>query len=545
MTTEFISLNVGPEEIPEAFPSPFDQLGPHPLALRAAALLQAELQAELQGVTLDGGKMFGVLVVRGASGATGYLRAFSGMLQGKWLIPGFVPPAFDMTLRARVEPAGEQTVKSLWQRAQEMAAAPELAATRQLHEAMAARHQEALSALRVQHERHKHERHAQRAMAQSFAEPARSERLHQLDQLSRGDKAERRRLEESQAAERLELGRKRQRLERRLLAMERLRQFVGRRVLEQLQDTYEWRNRKGERRRLRSLFEAPPPAGAGDCAAPKLLAHALACGLTPLALAEFWWGPPPLGGGRVAGHAYAACKDKCAPILPFLLEGLAVAPPRLFTPPDLAALPLRVVFEDEWLVVVDKPHGLLSVPGRDAAVTDSVRARLRARHPDKAGLLLAHRLDLDTSGLLVAAKDARTHAALQRQFARREVEKRYVAWVDGVVLGEAGVIDLPIRVDLDDRPRQIHDPVHGKSAVTGWQVLARTATRTKLALAPHTGRTHQLRVHCAHRLGLGAAIVGDRLYGSAGERLLLHAERITFVHPKTGLKVTYAQPAPF
>ena len=532
--TEFVPLEVGPEGLPGCFPSPFDQLGPHPLAQRAGELLKAELG----DFKLESGKMFGVLVVRNRDGAIGYLRAFSGMLDGRWLIPGFVPPAFQMEARARIEPAGEQVVKALLSRHQHMANSPELAATRELHSGMLANHQKALTELRAQHEANKRDRHAKRAGAGP-------ELLHELDQLSRGDKAERRRLEEAQAAERAELDPKLHRMERRLRALERLRRFVGRRVLEQLQDTYELQSRGGARRRLRTLFGGLPPAGAGDCAAPKLLAFANVHRLEPLALAEFWWGPPPSGGGRAAGSYHAACKDKCAPILPFLLEGLAVAPPRLFTPPDLAAQPLRVVFEDEWIVVVDKPHGLLSVPGKDAAVTDSVQARLRARHPDRPGLLLSHRLDLDTSGLLVAAKDARTHAALQRQFAQRTVEKRYVAWVDGVVAGESGVIALPLRVDLDDRPRQLHDPVHGKPALTRWAVVARTATRTRLALAPQTGRTHQLRVHCAHPLGLGAAIVGDRLYGKEGERLLLHAERITFVHPHTGQKVTYEQLAPF
>jgi tRNA pseudouridine32 synthase/23S rRNA pseudouridine746 synthase len=178
-------------------------------------------------------------------------------------------------------------------------------------------------------------------------------------------------------------------------------------------------------------------------------------------------------------------------------------------------------------------------------VTDSVLARLRARYPHATGPLLVHRLDLDTSGLLVAALDERTHAALQRQFAHREVHKRYVAWVEGLVRGERGTIDLPMRVDLADRPRQIHDPVHGKAAVTDWQVLERGGTRTRVALLPRTGRTHQLRVHSAHPLGLGAPIVGDRLYGHEDVRLHLHAEALAFLHPHTGRRVSFERPAPF
>jgi tRNA pseudouridine32 synthase/23S rRNA pseudouridine746 synthase len=156
-----------------------------------------------------------------------------------------------------------------------------------------------------------------------------------------------------------------------------------------------------------------------------------------------------------------------------------------------------------------------------------------------------HRLDLDTSGLLLAAKDADTHAALQRQFLDRQVDKRYVAWVEGAVAGEAGVIDLPLRVDLDDRPRQIHDPIHGKPAITEWRVIARRRHRTRVAFTPRTGRTHQLRVHAAHAVGLGAPIVGDRLYGRPDRRLLLHAEGLAFTHPHTGARVALACPAPF
>jgi tRNA pseudouridine32 synthase/23S rRNA pseudouridine746 synthase len=316
--------------------------------------------------------------------------------------------------------------------------------------------------------------------------------------------------------------------------------------MKRIHDTYVVPNARGERRPLRALF-APgePPSGAADCAAPKLLAHALTHGLRPLALAEFWWGAPPPSGGRVSGAFYAACRDKCGPLLPFMLDGLRIASPRAFSPPAVVTESLAIVFEDAWIVVVDKPRGLLSVPGRDASVTDSVLARLRARYPHATGPLLVHRLDLDTSGLLVAALDPRTHAALQRQFARREVQKRYVAWVEGHVRGERGTIDFPMRVDLHDRPRQIHDPVHGKSAVTEWQVLERSGERTRVAFFPRTGRTHQLRVHAAHPLGLGTPIVGDRLYGHQDVRLFLHAESLSFRHPETGRLVSFERRAPF
>ncbi|HSK03862.1 MAG TPA: RluA family pseudouridine synthase, partial [Kofleriaceae bacterium] len=257
------------------------------------------------------------------------------------------------------------------------------------------------------------------------------------------------------------------------------------------------------------------------------------------ALAEVWWGAPPLAGGRHAGRFYPACRGKCGPILAHMLGGLPAEPPPVF-----GAAPAgepRVVFEDAWLVVVDKPAGMLTVPGRSSQLADCLLARLRARHP---GALVAHRLDLDTSGLVIAAKDRATHAALQAQFARREIDKRYDAVLEGAPRGggDGGVIELALRVDLDDRPRQIHDPVHGKPAVTEWRIIERLAGgRTRVELVPRTGRTHQLRVHAAHPLGLDAPIVGDRLYGRRGHddgdgsgALMLRAVSLAFAHPAHG-----------
>jgi tRNA pseudouridine32 synthase/23S rRNA pseudouridine746 synthase len=546
-----------PGDIAEAFPSPFDELGPHALARQAAEVMQAQLRAGLVAPGIptamlegpEGGKMFGVLVVQEPDGRLGFLRSFSGMLAGRWEVEGFVPPLFDREARARVEPEGEAVVKELLARAESLRTSPELVALQAAHEAQQVRHGEERAALRARHEARRQRRHARRAeltASDALAEAGKREALHALDQESRGDKAELRRLEAAQEEERRALEPRRARLERRLRALERLRRLVCRALMKRIHDTYGVPNARGERRLLRTLFASgEPPSGAADCAAPKLLAQAFTHGLRPLALAEFWWGAPPPAGGRVTGAFYAACRDKCGPLLPFMLEGLRVAPPRAFSPPAQVTEDLTIVFEDAWLVVVDKPGGLLSVPGKDTSVTDSVLARLRARYPHATGPLLVHRLDLDTSGLLVAALDSRTHADVQRQFAHREVHKRYVAWLEGRVRGEQGTIDFPMRVDLDDRPRQIHDPVHGRPAVTEWRVLERQGERTRVAFFPRTGRTHQLRVHAAHPLGLGAPIVGDRLYGHPDRRLFLHAESLSFRHPATGQRVSFERRAPF
>jgi tRNA pseudouridine32 synthase / 23S rRNA pseudouridine746 synthase len=450
-----------PRELPARLPSPFAHGPPHPIARRAAERLRAELQAgqpwpvaQFEGS--NRGKMFAVLVVADAGGRIGYLRGFSGMIDGRWTMPGFVGPLFDMAARDRFWPAGEAELAVFDRQLEQLGEDPAALAVRQ----------------------------------------GRSRRSNEL--------------------------------------------------LQQIFDCYQIPNARGERRPVKHLFApALPPGGSGDCAAPKLFGHAQGANLRPLALAEFWWGTPPATGGRRSGEYYPSCRGKCGPVLAHMLDGWDAEPPPLFGGKPVPAAHPHTVFEDRWLMVVDKPVGLLSVPGRDPRLSDSVLSRLRARYPEASGPIVVHRLDLDTSGLMLAAKDPDTHGALQRQFLERQVEKRYVAWLEGMVAGEAGVIQLPLRVDLDDRPRQIHDPVHGKPAITEWRVIVRRRGRTRVAFTPRTGRTHQLRVHAAHAVGLGTPIVGDRLYGRPDRRMMLHAEALAFTHPHTGARIELARPAPF
>ena len=550
----------GARDQAQRFASPFDELGPPALARRAAEALQAELRTGLvaDGVSacgmdgLRGGKMFGVLVVEDQDGRLGFLRAFSGMLDGRFDVPGYVPPIFDRDARAAVEPSGEAVVKQLLARATELASSDEVMSLRRAEIDLTIRHASEVAAVRERHRVRRAERRqrARTPASQGTIRP-RDEATALRAEQSRRDKAERRSLDAAHAAERRDLDARLRKIDRRLAAFDRLRRLVCRRLMRRIHETYRVASANGEVRGLRDLYApAEPPAGAGDCVAPKLLACAFERGLRPLAMAEFWWGAPPAGGGRIAGAFYPACRDKCGPLLPFMMEGLDVAPPRRFEAPDARAAELRVVHADDWIVVVDKPCGLLSVPGRSGTPDDSVQARLRREHPHA---LLVHRLDLDTSGLLVVARDPTTYVALQRQFLGRTVAKRYTAIVEGEVGADGGVIRLPIRVDVDDRPRQIHDPVHGRSAITEWRrdglvslpVGGADLVCTRVRFVPLTGRTHQLRVHAAHPLGLGAPIVGDRLYGHAGGRLMLHAEALTFDHPATGERITLESPPPF
>lgn len=463
---------------PTRFPTPFDRKAVHPLARRAAMELVESLQSpHARAWRLDepgNGKMFGVLVVAAPDGTIGYLRGFSGMINGAWDADGWVPATFDREARDRVWIPGEQEMLDVTaQRAALLVTMPEDAHTPDARRVAAA--------------------------------------IRKLDDA---------------------------------------RTARSRTLMRQIQDCYHFSNARGEVRALRALFApAEPPAGAGDCAAPKLLAHAYRLGLTPLSLAELWWGAPASTGDRRAGVFYAACRGKCLPILTHMLDGLPVDPPPLFGSAALDPAEPRVLYEDDQVMVVHKPSGLLTVPGRSASLQDCVVSRLRARYPEATGPLVVHRLDMDTSGLVLCAKDMVTASALNRLFSLREIDKHYVAYVDGVVNGDHGHIHLPLRVDIDDRPRNIHDPVHGKPAHTEWRVLAREPGRTRVQFIPHTGRSHQLRVHAAHPEGLNAPIVGDRLYGHTApdddERLLLHAERLAFIHPVTGAPVVVEHSAPF
>lgn len=522
-------------ELPAVMPSPFAIAAPHPLAARAAAALVAELRADPRPLDDDdGGKMFGVLVVADAAGRVGWLRAFSGMLRGAWFVDGFAPPLFDPAARARFWPAGEAALAA--DSAAVAAAAAAVGAATAAAASLAEAHRAARATLDAAHAAGKHARGAARAAGIDAAAAA------VLDAHSRADGRARRALV---AAQRAEADAAAATLAAARATHDRLvdaRAARSRALWTQVCDGYAVRDARGAATSLARLYAGPPPGGAGDCAAPKLIADAYRRGLRPLALAELWWGPAR--DGRHAGHFYPACRGKCGPLLPAMLAGLAVEPPPEPGAEAVAPDEPRVVYADADVVVVLKPVGLLSVPGRSGALRDCVAARLRARDPGCDGPIVVHRLDLDTSGLLVCARDLDTYRALQAQFARREVTKRYVAIVDGEVAGERGTIALPLRLDPDDRPRQVVDPIHGKAAVTTWEVLARGDGRTRLALTPHTGRTHQLRVHCA--VGLGAPIVGDRLYGrAAAPRLMLHAEALTCVHPRTGATIALTAPAPF
>ena len=311
-------------------------------------------------------------------------------------------------------------------------------------------------------------------------------------------------------------------------------------------DEYTFLNGNGESRSLLSIFDEAtsriPPAGAGECAAPKLLQYAYLNELLPIAMAEFWWGNSPRSEVRKHKQFYPACRGKCEPILGHMLQGLEVAPNEMLL--ELKnQKDLDIIYEDDYLLAVNKPAEFLSVPGKE--ITDSVYARVREKYPDADGPLVVHRLDMSTSGIMLVAKNKDVHKLIQQQFEQRTVKKRYVALLEGELSDKGGAISLPLRVDFNDRPRQLVCFDHGKPARTIWELVEVINGRSLVRFYPVTGRTHQLRVHAAHSSGLNAPIVGDDLYGNKDERLHLHADQLRFVHPMLEKELTLRAPSPF
>ena len=289
--------------------------------------------------------------------------------------------------------------------------------------------------------------------------------------------------------------------------------------------------------RIRRKFPLPP-GGTGDCCAPKLLQYAYKEGLKPICMAEFWWGESPKNLIRHHEQFYPACRGKCKPVLTWMMQGLDVDPSPEET--NTSHLGAEIVYEDEAVVVVNKPSGMLSMPGRQE--TYSVATWAEERWP---GSMVAHRLDMSTSGIILVAKTEEAYHALQEQFTERVIKKKYFAIVEGIPKDEHGIVKLPLSSDPMNRPCQIVDYEHGKQAITEYRILTTRQGHTLLALWPHTGRTHQLRMHCAHHEGLGCPILGDELYGRKAERLYLQAQAITFVHPVTNKRMHFELPYPF
>ena len=539
---------------PQRFTFPF-YYEPHPLAVIAATQVQQylETQTELQhnfGLDEDAdgmpiGKMFGVLVVQDADGRVGYLSAFSGKLAGTNYHPLFVPPVFDMLTEGSFFLKEQEVIDAINRELDAALTDEHHLKLKQLLEAETLRASEEIVAFKQTLKDNKENRRLRRE-ANDPADPVMYEqREAALAKESHYDRHCMRVLKEEWQQKLDAIKNQIVPLDERIEALKQERKDRSARLQEQLFDQYSFLNRFGQRKSLHAIFTntafGRPPAGAGECATPKLLQYAFAHGYTPLAMAEFWWGAPPSSEIRQHKQYYPACAGKCKPILEHMLEGIELDENPFLQPAD-ESIQLDVVYDDDYLTVVNKPSGLRSVPGVD--IFDSVYSRLKSAM-NGVEPIIVHRLDMGTSGLLVVAKTPEIHKHLQRQFLLRTVSKRYTALLSRAIEGTEGSIDLPLIPDHFNRPRQLVCYETGKPSHTTWQMIATTDDTTLIHFWPHTGRTHQLRVHAAHPQGLDAPIVGDDIYGTAGTRLHLHAGVLEFVHPKTRERLHFEVPAEF
>jgi tRNA pseudouridine32 synthase/23S rRNA pseudouridine746 synthase len=526
--------------LPEQFTFPF-YYEPHPLSLLAAKEIQTYIETQNEwehNFGFDGskegiGKMFGVLVVKNAQDELGYLAAFSGKMAGGNHHSRFVPPVFDTLKEDGFYRIGEEENNKINRRIEELEQNPQFLELKTLLKTERKQAEEELTERKQESKIAKEARDARRKQGKETLSETEFEALetalnkesaHYFYQLKDLGRAWNRRHADIQ-----------QQLDgylEEINALKEARKKRSTQLQQEIFSNYTFLNQKGENKSLSDIFPSSenivPPSGAGECAAPKLLQYAFLHNLTPLSMAEFWWGQSPSSEIRKHGYFYPACKSKCEPILGHMLEGIEMDENTILLNPA-EGKELETVYEDAYLLVVNKPAEFFSVPGKQ--IEDSVFSRMKKKYPAATGPLIVHRLDSATSGLLVIAKTKEVHQHLQNQFISRKVKKRYAALLDGLVVEDEGLIDLPLRVDLDDRPRQLVCYQYGKPAQTAWKVVNRDHNRTKIHFFPITGRTHQLRVHASHPQGLNMSIVGDDLYGKKADRLYLHAEYLEFVHP--------------
>lgn len=525
--------------LPERFTYPFNYT-PHPLCVLAAEEVKAYISTQKEWQEeLAPGKMFGVLIVQPQEeepSPIGYLAAFSGNLAGKNLHPYFVPPVYDLLQPQGFFKIEEEQISAINARISELEVNPHYLHLKEKLNAETEQANLELTQAKEKLKAAKEERELRRNSSTALSEEEQAILIREsqyqkaeFKRLERGWKERIKTLEKEIATFETETDKLKTERKKRSAALQ-----------QKLFEQFRMLNARGEIKDLCTIFEQTvhktPPAGAGECALPKLLQYAYLHQLKPLAMAEFWWGNSPKTEVRHHGYYYPSCKGKCEPILQHMLQGLKVDKNPLSANAHKKE-ELEIVFEDEWLVVVNKPSGMLSVPGKEEEA-DSVYHRVKARYPEATGPMIVHRLDMATSGLLLVAKTKEVHQHLQEQFMNRSIKKRYVALLDrseqNGLPEETGTINLPLCLNPLDRPRQMVSEEYGKPAVTEYRILNYSDKYIRIAFYPLTGRTHQLRVHAAHHQGLNCPILGDELYGKKADRLYLHAEYLEFRHPVYG-----------
>lgn len=521
--------------VPEKFTFPF-YYEPNELTKIAAFQLQNYLENQFSAEHNFGlnenqegliiGKMFGVLIVKDSEGKLGYLSAFSGKLAGTNAHEKFVPPVFDMLTENSFFKQGEEILNQFNSEVEKLESNEEFIQLKSDFDKYSKESIDEISGFKIWIKNNKTER-------KKIRETNPDEEIEKdLIKQSNLDNFKLKVLKESWDDVLNSFKQRIDEFETQIETLKFVRKEKSSKLQNQLFEQYSFLNKNQKTKSLAEIFSETvyekPPAGAGECATPKLLQFAFLNDLKPIAFGEFWWGASPKSEIRKHRQFYPACNGKCRPILKHMLDGMEIEANLLLQ--NLAEdKELKIVFQDESFVVVNKPAELLSVPGIE--INDSVYTRLQDILDVEP--LIIHRLDMSTSGLLVIAKTKEAHKNIQHQFLRRKVKKRYSALLSKVIDGEKGEINLPLRGDFDDRPRQLVCFEYGKKAVTKWEVIEKNETTTKVHFWPLTGRTHQLRMHAAHELGLNAPIVGDDLYGISAERLHLHAAYLEFTHPKT------------
>jgi tRNA pseudouridine32 synthase/23S rRNA pseudouridine746 synthase len=547
--TYFLEETIQEIALPGRFTFPF-YYAPHPLTKIAAAELQHYLETQTHldhnfGLGTDGegmaiGKMFGVLVVQDTAGKLGYLSGFSGKLAGSNDHPEFVPPVFDMLVENSFFLQEIGLINTINTRIAEIASNPDYQQLQQQLENVSTQSMQEIAAFRQQLKCNKEGRKLLRENQKILLGAQDYEAMERdLIKQSLHDKHQLNVLLNKWAQQLEETRRGLAAFESAMDLLKNERRERSAALQQQLFEQYVFTNKDGKNKSLQDIFSVTafgkPPSAAGECATPKLLQFAFTNGYTPLAMAEFWWGASPRSEIRKHKQYYPACTGKCKPILAHMLEGMVVDENPFLRIQEASSM-LEIVYEDESLVVVNKPAGLRSVPGVD--IRESVYTRLQQLLSDTEPLIV-HRLDMDTSGLLVVAKTPHAHKHIQRQFLQGTVRKRYRALLSKVIDGPEGEINLPLCADLYNRPRQLVCFTSGKKSRTKWKVVKKYEAMTRVDLWPLTGRTHQLRMHAAHELGLNAPIVGDDLYGTASARMYLHAAHLELVHPKTNQKISF------
>lgn len=550
-------------DFPERMNNPLDYQ-PHPLCIAVCKELQTYLsEREDWREEIDKGKMFGVLIVENAQPASGapkigYLAAYSGQIGGRSDWDDFVPAVFDYLQPDGYFKTHEAEISGINQSIRKLEANTHMKEAKGLILQLQEDRKHTIAAYQEKIKKAKAKRDARRE-----AGSLNPEEEAEMVKESQFMKAELRRLKKS-LSEKTSLETEYEAYQADILSLKQLRKTLSDALQQWLFSQFRMQNHEGESKDLLEIFrdaalrdypqatiatsriaalKMVPPAGSGECCEPKLLQYAYSLGYKPLQMAMFWWGESPKEEIRYHLHFYPACNGKCKPILQWMLPASTFEPAAV----DLSLYnKVETLYEDREIAVIHKPEGLLSVPGKDAA-QPSVYALMRSKYPEATGPLIVHRLDMSTSGVMMIAKTEFAYHRLQKAFLNHQIQKKYVAIISGKVIPEKGIISLPLMPDYLDRPRQIVDHELGKEAITEYEVLEPVDdSHLRIALYPKTGRTHQLRVHCAHQEGLNAPILGDPLYGNEkAARLHLHAEEITFEHPLTGKKMTITRKADF